>query len=121
VANRDPHQALKSEVVGQARTTGIEVVLARLQWSKSEIGYSLHFHPSQCTMGGMQFTDLLAMLGFTRSGCPFTSGTQCYWRWVGEGFDASGFATAFLAAYKRLQAAEGAFEQCGYVLVGSKN
>ena len=114
---RDPHSALKTEVVARANITAAEVVLARLQWSKSEVGYSLHVNPTQFSMSGLQRNDFLKYLGFTRSDqCSFTGFRRCYHRWVEEDFDISKFVTAFELGYAKLLKAEEELAACGFAL-----
>ena len=80
---RDPHSAPKSEVTAKANRSNIEAVVARLQWRKDDVGYSLHVNPSSFTSAGIQKTDFLAYLGFQRSDrCSFTSFQRCYVKWV---------------------------------------
>ena len=42
---RDPHTVLKRDVVSKANRESFEVVLARLQWGKEDVGFSLHANP----------------------------------------------------------------------------
>jgi hypothetical protein len=93
--NRDPHQALKSEIVSRHNAGYLEVILARLQWAKDDIRFSAHANPSSFSMSGIQQTDLLNYLGFSPSDCSFTAGRRCYVRWVEESFDPKVFADAF--------------------------
>ena len=114
--NRDPHQALKSEIIAQARSSQVELVLARLQWSKNEIGYSLHVNPFSYSSYGLQVTDFLSYLGFHRSQCAFMAGRQCFVRWVDEGFDLEHFKSRFDAAYASLTDGARDLESCGFFL-----
>ena len=111
----DPHQSLKSEIVARAQSRLAPVLLARLQWSKEDIGFSLHVSPNTFSSYGVQSTDFLGMMGFQRSRCQFTSG-ECYWRWVQEGFDLEKFAQAFGQAYGQLTEAEKRLEACGFFI-----
>src|SRR6266851_2431763 len=114
---RDPHSALKSEVVGKINAGHLEVVLARLQWGKDDVGYSLHVNPTSYTSAGLQPTDFLAYLGFQRSDrCSFTGFQRCYCTWVSEGFNIEEFATAFNGGYGHLGRAQSALEACGFLL-----
>jgi hypothetical protein len=114
---RDPHTALKSEVVRRANVGHLEVALARLQWGKDEIGYSLHVNPSSFTSAGLQTTDFLGYLGFQRSDrCSFTGFQRCYCTWVSEGFSVEEFAAAFNGGYTHLGKAQSALEACGFSL-----
>jgi hypothetical protein len=112
---RDPHQALKSEVLGQVRSGTTNLVLAKLQWSKDNIGFSLHVSPNSYSLsGGYQITDFLSHLGFQRSGCPFIDSRQCYVRWVDANFDLNAFAGFFDKAYNNLTDAQKDLERCGF-------
>ena len=114
---RDPHSALKSEVVAKADRNHMEIVVARLQWGKDDVGYSLHVNPSSFTTAGIQKTDFLAYLDFQRSDeCSFTSSQRCYVKWVSEGFDPDGFLTAFEKAFAHLEEAERGLKACGFSL-----
>lgn len=104
---QDPHAALKQEVVSRANREGFEAVLARLQWGKDDVAFSLHANPSSFSTFGLQKTDFLAYLGFQRmDACPFTSLQRCYTRWVDEGFNVELFVDAFAKAFARLERAE---------------
>jgi hypothetical protein len=43
---QDLHTALRQEVVARTNREGFEAVLARHQWSKDDVGFSLHANPS---------------------------------------------------------------------------
>jgi len=60
---RDLHSALKQDVVSRVTREGLEVVLARLQWGKDDVAFSLHANPSQYSSAGLQRTDFLALAG----------------------------------------------------------
>ncbi|MFN7088288.1 MAG: TIR domain-containing protein [Candidatus Paceibacteria bacterium] len=111
---RDPHQALKSEILGQARSSNVNFVLAKLQWGKDDIGYSLHVSPHSFSTYGIQATDFLNFLGFQRSGCSFIDSRQCYVRWVDKDFDVNAFAGFFDTAYRNLTDAQKDLEKCGF-------
>src|SRR5882757_10130297 len=114
---RDPHSALKSEIVRKINTGYLEFVLVRLQWGKDDIGYSLHVNPSSFTSAGLQTTDFLVYLGFQRSDrCSFTGFQRCYCTWVSEGFNVEDFATAFNGGYGHIVKAQNALEACGLLL-----
>lgn len=110
---RDPHTARKLDVVQRANVGGLEAVLARLQWGKDDIGYSLHVNSSSHTTAGLQATDFLNYLGFGRSDrCSFTG----FQRWVNEDFNVDQFVTAFNNGYAHLGKAESALGACGFSL-----
>lgn len=116
MAYRDPHQALKTEVITKAQSSRAQVTLAKLQWSKSDIGYSLHVSPNSYSTAGLQITDFLAQLGFERSACAFADRRECYVRWVDESFDVSRFCQAFDEGYALLVDAERDLEACGFFM-----
>jgi TIR domain len=114
---RDPHSALKSEVVSKINAGHLEVVLAKLQWGKDDKGYSLHVNPTSFGSAGLQTTDFLGYLGFQRHDqCSFTSFQRCYCKWVEEDFKVQEFATAFNGGYGHLSKAQSALEACGFML-----
>jgi TIR domain len=113
MTGRDPHQALKTEVIGQARSTHIELRLAKLQWGKVDIGFSLHAIPHTFSTAGIQATDFLSMVGFARASCSFFGGGECYVRWTTETFDTTQFAQLFDKAFSQLQEAQRHLERCG--------
>ena len=114
---RDPHAALKRDVVARVNREGFEAVLARLQWGKGDVAYSLHANPSSFSTSGLQKTDFLAYLGFERRDqCPFTGFNRCYVKWVDEGFNVEAFIEAFQKGYRQLEQAEGALQACGFAL-----
>lgn len=112
---RDPHQALRSEIIRQARSGGANFVIAKLQWGKDDIGFSLHVSPNTFSLsGGYQVTDFLVHLGFERSGCSFIDNRQCYFRWVDENFDLNSFTSFFDQAFSDLIDAQKNLEKCGF-------
>jgi TIR domain len=114
---RDLHSALKSEVVSKLNAGHLEVVLAKLQWGKDDIGYGLHVNPTSFSTAGLQTSDFLGYLGFQRSDrCSFTSFQRCYCIWVDEGFTVEDFATAFNGGFGHLDQAQRALEACGFML-----
>jgi hypothetical protein len=114
---RDPHTALKQNIVSKVNREGIEAVLARLQWGKEDMAFSLHANPTSFGALGLQKTDFLSYLGFQRCDkCSFTSFQRCYVRWVDEGFNVERFADAFLRAYGELERAEAGLRACGFAL-----
>ena len=114
---RDPHTALKRDVVSRVNREHFEAVLARLQWGKDDVAFSLHANPSSYGTFGLQKTDFLSYLGFQRyDQCPFTSFQRCYAKWVDEGFNVERFVDAFHKAYGELEQAEAGLRACGFAL-----
>ena len=112
--NRDLHQALKTEVLGQSRSANANCVLAKLQWGKDDMGFSMHVSPHRFTTAGFQVTDYLSHLGFQRSDCSFSESGQCYARWVERDFDVNAFANLFDQSFQNLSDAEKNLEKCGF-------
>lgn len=121
MAARDTHSALKSEVIKKANAGHLELVLVRQQWGKDDTAFSLHANPSSYTTAGLQTTDFLGFLGFSRSDrCPFTSFQRCYSRPVDQDFSIENFATAFNTGYGLLSKAEHLLQSCGFSLPQSE-
>ena len=117
MAARDHHTALKSETVSKINEGYVEIALAKLQWGKDDIAYTLHVNPSAYTTAGLQTTDWLAYLGFERNDrCQFTGFNRCYSKEVAEGFNPQAFAVAFTGGFAQLQKAEKALQACGFSL-----
>ena len=114
MSNRDPHQALKSEIIKKVRSGNTDLILARLQWSKDDFGFSLHVSPNSYTTSGLQITDFLSYLKFQRSGCSFVDSRQCYVRWVDNGFDVESFAELLDQAFLNLTDAQKDLQRCGF-------
>jgi hypothetical protein len=113
---RDLHQAPKIEIIQKARAgqAGVDFLLVRHQWGKSDAALSLHAEPNQFTTAGLQTPDFLALSGFERGACSFTQ-RECFARWVSESFAADAFATAFDQAFVALGAAEDHLQACGFL------
>ncbi len=114
--NRDRHSALKTEITKNFSSGKLPLVLVKLQWSKNEIGYSLHAAPNTYTSAGFQITDFLSYLGFSRERCAFVPGGECYSRWVEEDFDLEKFSAAFGGAFGKMELAERHLNTCGFSL-----
>jgi len=111
---KDPHKSLKSEIIKEAQSRNAKFVLAKLQWSKDEVGYSLHVAPSSFTLSGYQVTDYLNHLGFERSTCSFIPHHKCYFQWVDKSFDIEKFSTLLDQSYNNLRDAQNHLEKCGF-------
>lgn len=109
------HAAPRTEVVGKENVNGLQLVLVRLQKSKSDVWYSLHVRPSTWTFSGIQTTDVLDYLGFKRSTCAFVT-NECYAILVAEDFDFPGFALAFSTITSNMQQAQEHLNACGIYL-----
>jgi hypothetical protein len=113
---RDPHQSLATTVVNQSQFAQGQAILARLQWGKDDVAYSLHINPNSFGTYGIQATDFLNYLGFQRGECALSPGGQCFVRWADSTFDVPAFGAAFSDAYGLLQNAEQDLEACGFFL-----
>lgn len=113
---RDKHSALKTEQIGSVSGTGVQFVAVKLQWGKSDYGFSLHASPSSFTSYGIQTTDFLSYLGFERGACAFTQSRECFSKWISEDFNLQKFAEAFATSFTELEKAEKVLENCGYRL-----
>ncbi len=87
----------------------------RMQSSKTDIAYSLHVRPSEFSTAGIQWTDFLNHLGFSRTECPYHHGDG-YCRLVDEGLDINACAQALSSAYQKVKQADRQFEACGFWL-----
>ncbi len=111
---RDPHKSVKNEILGQAHSRNAQLLLAKLQWAKDDVGFSLHVAPSSFTSAGIQLTDFLSQLGFQRSACSFGGFRECYVRWVNEGFEVTDFGNHLDQAFSSLIEAQEELEKCGF-------
>ena len=114
VAAKDHHIALRTEVLGKIDAGYIEIVLAKLQWGKDDVAFTLHVNPSAFTSSGLQTTDWLRFLGFKQNAqCQFSNARQCFSKEVPEGYDLQRFATAFNEGFAQLQKAAEGLQVCG--------
>ena len=116
MANRAAlHEALRTEVVDRHGASGLNLVLVRLQRSKTDITFSLHAEPTMFNLSG-QFMSahLLERLGFSVGDCAFVERKKCLARGVPEGFDVRGFATAIATATETLRKGCDALLECGF-------
>ncbi len=111
---QDPHKSLKSDIIKEVQSRNAKLVLARLQWSKSDVGHSLHVIPSSYTLSGYQVTDFLKHLGFERSVCSFVAHQECYVKWADESFDIERFSALLDQSYNNLVEAQKHLEKCGF-------
>ncbi|MGH9428827.1 MAG: hypothetical protein ACRD2L_21280, partial [Terriglobia bacterium] len=117
MAAKDHHRALKSETVAKLNASGVEIVLAVLQWGRNDRAFTLHVNPTSYSSAGLQATDWLTYLGFQRNDrCSFTAFQRCFSREVPEGFDLQRFVAAYSGGFERLGQAEGNLQACGFLL-----
>jgi hypothetical protein len=65
VNGRDPHSALKSDVIHRISKDGAEFVLARLQYGKTDIQFSLHASPNTFQLMGYRPQTFYQFWGFS--------------------------------------------------------
>jgi len=109
---RNLHQALRVERIKDLQRDNIDFGLVRLTYGKDDVAYSVHVRPHQWTGSGIQSTDVLALVGFSRAACPLFQG-ECYVGEVGADFPLDEFAVAFCSAKQSLGIAEGRLGHCG--------
>ena len=110
------HTALLSEEVSKASASGVNFLVAKLQWGKDDVGYSLHAEPTSYSTYGMQTTDFLVYLGLKRENCPFVTHRECYTTWVDSEFRVSEFSQKFGEAFGLFEKAAKLLENCGNIL-----
>jgi len=54
VATKDHHSALRAEILDKVNAGYIEIILARLQWGKNDVAFTLHVNPSAFTSSGLR-------------------------------------------------------------------
>lgn len=65
----DLHSALQVDEVGRRSAGGVEFVLLKLIHGKEDFQLTLHARPYTFSTAGVQVTDFLAELRFSRSPC----------------------------------------------------
>ncbi|MFH1781512.1 MAG: TIR domain-containing protein [Patescibacteria group bacterium] len=118
---KDLHVALKNEIIGEEKASGVSGILVKHQQSKTDIYYSLHIGLSSMSVsGGIQQTDFAARLGFQLQKCAFQPSRRCYAIEVPENFDYKGFIRAFEGTYSKLRSAQGDLNKCGIHIDGDE-
>jgi hypothetical protein len=113
---RDLHNALKTQVLGNAECNGTQFKLVSLRHGRDDVRFSLHAYPNTYTTAGLQRTDTLAYLSFRRSECSYFPTRRCYAAEVSEDFDLASFADAFGSAHDSLVSADKHLSNCGLPL-----
>jgi hypothetical protein len=108
----DLHSALKTTVVADVTEAAIHYKQVRLQHGKDNILETLHARPSSFSTAGIQVTDFLHFLGFSRSACAFHL-SECYCRTLSSGQDVAGLAKAVGTAFEKFKSGARALENCG--------
>lgn len=114
------HNALKSEVLEKKNVPNFELALVKLQWGKTDFGFSLHVNSNTWISSGIQGQTFLGHLGLTHSACSFLQG-ECWAVNVPEGFDLAAFATTLDGAFNNIREAEKKLQACGIRLVKDRS
>lgn len=108
----DLHSALKTSVDARASKNGFDFLRACLQHGKDRFEYTLHARPTMYSTAGMQRTDFLRVLGFTRQGCAFHS-NEAYCGPANADTDVAAVTDAVADAFAKYEAADRYLEACG--------
>lgn len=106
------HTALKTNIVRDFTEGGVHYKQVTLQHSKDRVVETLHACPRSFTTSGIQLTDFLVFLGFSRSGCPFHQ-SECYCREISPSADVVGMGKAIANAFAMFSDATQALQACG--------
>jgi len=112
---RDLHQALRVERIKDVQSDNVAFGLVRLTYGKNDVAYSVHVRPHGWSDGGIESTDVLSLIGFSRAVCPVFQG-ECYVGEVDADFALDEFALAFASAKQSLRTADGHLRHCGLAL-----
>ncbi len=110
------HSALKTEEIASVKAASTELKLIKLIQGRERSTLTLHANPTSFSTSGLQTTDVLSVLGFTRGGCAFMPGGQCYARAVADNFNINEFVRVFPTASQALIDAEGLLRNCGLTI-----
>jgi hypothetical protein len=113
------HNSLKSETLEKTNTGNFQFALAKLQWSKTDIGFSVHVNSNTWISSGLQGGVFLDNLGLAHSECPFLQG-ECRAMSVSENFNLSSFAAVLEGAFSGVREAEKKLEACGIRIVDDR-
>lgn len=108
----DLHSALRTSVEARASKNGFEILKACLLHGKDKFEYTLHARPTMFSTAGMQRTDFLRVLGFTRQGCAFHS-SEAYCGPANADTDVAAVTDAVVDAFAKFEAAERHLDACG--------
>ena len=111
----DLHSALKTTVVAELTEGGIGYKYVRLQHGKDDFTDTLHARPGSFSTAGVQATDFLHFLGFSRSACPFHL-SECYCRSLAPDQDVPALARAIGTALEKFTGGARALENCGILV-----
>jgi hypothetical protein len=114
----DHHTALRSEVVTQASSRGLNFALARLQNSKEDISYTLHAETTSISFSGLSPENLFATIGFSQERCSFLPGRNCFATYVPEDFPLQAFADAVAESFSQLELAHRRLSHFGLLIPG---
>src|SRR5207247_1403714 len=111
----DLHSALKTVVVAEVSEGGISYKHVRLQHGRDDFTDSLHARPNSYSTAGIQATDFLHFLGFSRSPCAFHIG-ECYSRVLPPRHDVPAIAKAIGSSLEKFKLGAHALENCGILI-----
>jgi len=112
---RDLHSALKTTVLQEIHEGGIRYKVVRLQYGKDDFVDSLHANPASFSTAGLQATDLLHFLGFSRSLCAFHDG-ECFVKEIPSSLNLPEFAKSVHRAYNLILDGSRHLEKCGIMI-----
>lgn len=110
------HSALKTELIAKTDAAGTQLALVRLIHGRNKSNLTLHANPTSFSTYGLQTTDVLSILGFTRSTCAFMVGGQCYARGIRDDFDLGEFTRVFPVGSQALKDVEKLLLDCGLTI-----
>jgi len=106
------HSALKTTVLADLTEGGIHYKHVRLQYGKDHFRDTLHACPTCYSTAGLQTTDFLHFLGFSRSPCEFHR-RECFCREIMAGQDVVGLAKGVTSAFEKFESGAACLENCG--------
>jgi hypothetical protein len=110
--SKDLHSALKVLPVGEFSAEGINFKHVRLQHGRESFTETLHAKPTGWSTYGIQATDFLHFLDFSRSQCVFHQG-ECYCVEISPLVSPAGLGDAVGSAFEQFRAGSKDLENCG--------
>lgn len=111
----DLHSALKTSIDARFSHNGFDFLRACLQNGKDKFEYTLHVRPTMFSTAGMQRTDFLKALGFSRQTCAFHA-AEAYCLHGDAESDVEALAKAIGTAFPLYELANQHLEACGFGL-----
>ncbi len=112
MARGDLHSALKTSVEIEVSASGMDFKHVRLQNGKDDFEDTVHVYPNSWSSAGIQTTDFLKFLGFSRSSCAFGHG-ECYCRKLSGEFDFVQLVNAIATGYEKFKDGAWVLANCG--------